>query len=83
MLLNFLEKREETEKLTEEEKIFLKIFGVDSDQPMTAMKEVTYFTCGFPKIHSCHIWIGSKAQKLIQRLFPSSSLSLFRFLYQI
>lgn len=45
MFLNFLQKREEEEKLTDEEKTFLKVFGVESDQPMAAMKEVTYFTC--------------------------------------
>ena len=48
MFLDFLEKREETTDsitLTDEEKIFLKIFGIDSEQPAAAMREATYFTC--------------------------------------
>lgn len=48
MFLDFLEKREETTDsitLTDEEKIFLKVFGIDSEQPAAAMREATYFTC--------------------------------------
>lgn len=46
MLLDFMEKREENDTpLTDEEKVFLKAFGVDTDQPVAAMKEATYFTC--------------------------------------
>lgn len=48
MLLDFLEKREETvdnTPLTEEEKLFLRVFGVEEDQPAAAMREITYFTC--------------------------------------
>lgn len=48
MLLDFLEKREETidnTPLTDEEKLFLKVFGVEEDQPAAAMREITYFTC--------------------------------------
>ena len=48
MFLDFLEKREEgTENitLTDEEKLFLKVFGIDSEQPAAAMREATYFTC--------------------------------------
>jgi HK97 family phage portal protein len=46
MLLRFLEKRsEEKIQITDEEKLFLKVFGIDSDQPAAAMKEATYFTC--------------------------------------
>lgn len=40
MFLDFLEKREETTDsitLTDEEKIFLKVFGIDSEQPAAAM----------------------------------------------
>ena len=42
MFLDFLEKREETTDsitLTDEEKIFLKVFGIDSEQPAAAMRE--------------------------------------------
>lgn len=48
MFLDFLEKREETTDsitLTDEEKLFLKVFGIDSEQPAAAMREATYFTC--------------------------------------
>lgn len=44
MFLDFLEKREETTDsitLTDEEKIFLKVFGIDSEQPAAAMREAT------------------------------------------
>ena len=53
MFLDFLEKRSEevddTPRLTDEEKLFLKVFGIEEDQPAAAMKEATYFTC----IKSC------------------------------
>ena len=49
MFLDFLEKRSEevddTPRLTDEEKLFLKVFGIEEDQPAAAMKEATYFTC--------------------------------------
>ena len=48
MLLDFLEKREETidtTELTDEEKLFLKVFGIEENQPVAAMREITYFTC--------------------------------------
>ena len=47
MFLDFLEKREEADtiQLTDEEKLFLKVFGIESDQPAAAMREATYFTC--------------------------------------
>lgn len=49
MFLDFLEKRSEevddTPQLTDEEKLFLKVFGIEEDQPAAAMKEATYFTC--------------------------------------
>lgn len=44
MFLDFLEKRSEevddTPQLTDEEKLFLKVFGIEEDQPAAAMKEV-------------------------------------------
>jgi len=48
MFLDFLEKREEDTNetpLTDEEKLFLRVFGVDTEQSGAAMKEATYFTC--------------------------------------
>ena len=42
MFLDFLEKREETTDsitLTDEEKIFLKVFGIDSEQPAQQKKD--------------------------------------------
>lgn len=49
MLMDFLEKRQDeavdNTPLTDEEKLFLKVFGVETDQPMAAMREITYFTC--------------------------------------
>lgn len=54
MFLDFLEKREETTDsitLTDEEKIFLKVFGIDSEQPAAAMREATYFFCKFLRLH--------------------------------
>ncbi|MFA9375761.1 MAG: phage portal protein [Lachnotalea sp.] len=49
MLLDFLERRteESTENtsLTDEEKLFLRVFGVDENQAGAAMKEATYLTC--------------------------------------
>ena len=44
MFLDFLEKREEATDsitLTDEEKLFLKVFGIDSEQPAAAMKQRT------------------------------------------
>ena len=39
MFLDFLEKREEADtiQLTDEEKLFLKVFGIESDQPAPAL----------------------------------------------
>lgn len=49
MLLDFLEKRseevEDTPRLTDEERLFLKVFGIEDNQPAEAMREATYFTC--------------------------------------
>ena len=49
MFLDFLEKRSEevddTPRLTDEEKLFLKVFGIEEDQPAAAMKEATFFSC--------------------------------------
>lgn len=46
MFLDFLEKRSEevddTPRLTDEEKLFLKVFGIEEDQPAAAMKERVY-----------------------------------------
>lgn len=39
------EEVDDTPRLTDEEKLFLKVFGIEEDQPAAAMKEATYFTC--------------------------------------
>ena len=44
MLLDFLEKREETidtTELTDEEKLFLKVFGIEEDQPAAGLKKTS------------------------------------------
>ena len=48
MLLDFLETRSEevdNTPLTDEEKLFLRVFGIETEQPAAAMREATYFTC--------------------------------------
>lgn len=48
MFLDFLERRSteaQKNQITEEEKMFLRLFGVETEQPTAAIKEATYFTC--------------------------------------